>query len=67
MALHHPVYQVNQAIGGIGHGELGAFGSLFHRWNFRFSIPCLVPRLRRHLEFLDVKFPDSVGDGRHLT
>jgi hypothetical protein len=31
MALHHPVYQVKQPIGGVGHGGLGAFESLFHQ------------------------------------
>jgi hypothetical protein len=30
MAFHHPIYQVNQAIGGVGRGRQGAFDSLFH-------------------------------------
>jgi hypothetical protein len=46
MALHHPVYQVNQAIGA---GGLGAFESLFHWGISVFSIPGLATRLRRHL------------------
>jgi len=34
MAFHHPINQVNQAIGGVGRG---AFDSLFHQGNPRFS------------------------------
>ena len=40
MAFHHPVYQVNQAIGGVGRGGQGAFDSLFHQ-----GIPRFLNRL----------------------
>ena len=36
MAFHHPINQVNQAIGGVGRGQ-GAFDSLFHQGSPRFS------------------------------
>ena len=37
MAFHHPINKVNQAIGGVGRGGQGAFDSLFHQGNPRFS------------------------------
>jgi len=37
MAFHHPINQVNQAIGGVGRGGRRAFDSLFHQGNPRFS------------------------------
>lgn len=37
MALHYPVYQVNQATGSVGQGGLVALGSLFHRAVSMFS------------------------------
>jgi hypothetical protein len=40
MALHYPVYQVNQAIGGVGRGGQGTFDSLFHQ-----GIPRFLNRL----------------------
>jgi hypothetical protein len=40
MAFHHPVYQVNQAIGGVRRGGQGAFDSLFHQ-----GIPRFLNRL----------------------
>jgi hypothetical protein len=37
MAFQHAIYQVNQAIGGVGRGGQGAFDSLFHQGSPRFS------------------------------
>jgi hypothetical protein len=36
MASHYPVYQVNQAIGGVGQSRLVAFGPQFHRGSLHF-------------------------------
>jgi len=31
MAFHHPIYQVKQAVVGVGRGGQGVFDSLFHK------------------------------------